>query len=98
MKYEIGDIIIVFFPFSDKSDIKKRPALITDVGDNFYEICQITSTNRTRQFKGVWINKDSFIGKQMGIKKNSFINFENRIKITDDFILKKIGFYADFKK
>lgn len=41
-----GDIVVLYFPFPDLSDSKKRPALVLAdlIGDDII-LCQITSKN-----------------------------------------------------
>ena len=42
-----GDIVVIPFPFSDLSGIKRRPALvITDLSGNDVILCQVTSVAR----------------------------------------------------
>ncbi len=95
MLYEKGDVILVLFPYEEKNMTKKRPALVLDVHEGYYTICQITSRNKTGQSPGMWILKDSPLGRQMGIMTDSFINLGRTVKITEDFIDKKIGHYPD---
>jgi mRNA interferase MazF len=39
-----GDVVVVFFPFSDLSNAKKRPALVlADLSGEEVILCQITS-------------------------------------------------------
>ncbi len=74
---------------------KKRPALVLEVYDRVYKVCQITSKNRTGQFPGKWILKNSNIGRSMGILKDSFINMGRTVDVTEDYIDRKIGYYPD---
>ncbi len=41
--FEVGDVVVVKFPFSDLSNFKLRPALILFNENYDYVLCQITS-------------------------------------------------------
>lgn len=42
-----GDVVVVPFPFSDLSDLKKRPALVVaDLKGDDFILCQITTATR----------------------------------------------------
>ncbi len=42
MKYKKGNIILVLYPYVEKNMTKLRPALILEILENAYKICQIT--------------------------------------------------------
>jgi mRNA interferase MazF len=72
MKYKKGDIVIIGFPFSDLSTIKKRPALIISndmvnkTGD--YLMVQVTSIIRNDRLS-LTINKADFVnGKELPLQ------------------------------
>lgn len=96
MKYSEGDVVLVLFPYREKTQVKIRPALILEVLPNAYKICQITKTDlRPKSKKGIWIEKASDAGKSMKLKFDSFINLSFIIPITDAFIKRKIGYYPN---
>lgn len=92
---DCGDIVVVLFPYSEKDGrAKPRPALIIreDCVEEYY-LCQITTTDRSDKLAGKWITVDSPEGKEMGITKNSFVNYEHRTLLKKIFVSKKIGTY-----
>ena len=84
-----GDIIVVKFPFSDLSEVKKRPSIVIGVLDrNDYLICQITGNSFNANEEIALNNKDIIIGK---LRKNSFIRFTKISTIEHSLIEYKIG-------
>jgi len=91
-RFYSGDVILVLFPFKDGIGAKKRPAVvIREDSLDEYLICQITSKNRSNEFKGFWVEKESEEGKKMRLLQDSFINAENYIVVRGIMIDKKIG-------
>ncbi len=82
-----GDIVVLSFPYSDLSNIKKRPALViaTTKGHNII-LSQITTVQRNNEdlvhltkkdFTKGHLNKDSFINiSQILTAKESRINYK----------------------
>ena len=95
MKLSKFDLILVDFPFSDLSKIKKRPALVIKSleGDNTI-LCQITTKKR-------WINKyEVFLPKASckgNIKFDSFIYLDMVFTLHKNLIHEKIGEIKDIK-
>lgn len=91
--YEIGDVVLVHFPFrEDPQQTKPRPAIIIDKdGVPTFVLVQITSTNRSDKLKGKWVPKDSKAGKSMGLLCDSFVNYENVVRLSSLYIIRKIG-------
>ncbi|OGI15243.1 hypothetical protein A3K63_04200 [Candidatus Micrarchaeota archaeon RBG_16_49_10] len=91
--YEAGDIVLVPFPFTDLSGMKKRPALV--VSNNMYNrssedfiICSITSNLQNREHSVLISSSDlesGFIPKTSIVKVNNIHNFKQGLA------LKKIG-------
>ena len=86
------DIIIVPFPFSDQSGMKKRPALVVS-NDRFNEsapdliICAITS-NIDNEAYTVYIKHEDW---KDGLYSESCVKVSNILTIDRDLVLKKIG-------
>lgn len=84
-----GDVVVVPFPFSDLSSVKRRPAfVITVLEGNDLILCQITSKG-VRDNYAIPVNDSDFAGG--GLKQPSNIR-PNRIFTADNHIvLYKIG-------
>ncbi len=49
--YESGDIVLLVYPFSDRTETKQRPALVlVDTGDNDIIVARITGQNLQTPF------------------------------------------------
>jgi mRNA interferase MazF len=60
VKFTPGEVVVVPFPFSDLSGVKRRPALvIADWGGRDLMLCQITSRVKNDKF-GVMIEPTDF--------------------------------------
>lgn len=93
MMYEQGDIVIVPFPFSDLSSIKKRPVLIlskTQENNIFDDIitCGITSHLKRTKYS-VLINNDNL--EQGNIPKESSIKVDKLFTLNKNIIEKKVA-------
>ena len=84
-----GDVVVVPFPFSDLTQIKRRPALVVAnlLGDDLI-LCQITSQNIKDSYAIAISNNDFSSG---GLNQNSNIR-PNRIFTADSkIIIYKVG-------
>ena len=55
-----GDVIVLNFPFSDFTGVKRRPALVlSDLEGNDIILCQITSQSKTDKYS-VRLEKNDF--------------------------------------
>ena len=91
MKYKKGDIVIISFPFSDLSRIKKRPTLIisneivNQTGD--YLMIQVTSKIRNDKLT-LPINKTDYINnKELPLK--SCIRLHKIFLLNESLIISK---------
>jgi mRNA interferase MazF len=86
------DIVLVPFPFSDQSGMKKRPALIVS-DDKFNQassdiiICAITS-NIDNDFHTVLIKPDDW---KDGLYSESCVKVANILTVEKRIVLKRIG-------
>lgn len=63
-----GDIVVLNFPFSDLSGVKRRPALVlSDLDGNDIILCQITSNNKLDKYS-LSLNDDDFIEGKLASK------------------------------
>ncbi len=87
------DIVLVPFPFSDKSGSKVRPALIVS-NDTFNKtsgdivICAITSNLKQTQYSLIIDQKDIETGE---LYDTSTIKVESIAKINKSFVLKTVA-------
>ena len=84
-----GDIVVIPFPFSDLSAVKRRPAFVVQkLPGNDLILCQITS-QKFRDKYSLLINKDDFA--RSGLNRISFVR-PGRIFTADIGIVKyRIG-------
>jgi len=83
------DIVLVDFPFSDLTKIKKRPALVINSleGENAI-LCQITTKRRNIQKYEILLPKEFCKGD---IRFNSFIYVDMIFTLHKSLIYRKIG-------
>ena len=89
MKFNKFDIVLVDFPFSDLSQIKKRPALVIKSleGENTI-LCQITTKRRIIKKYEVALKKEECYGN---IMFDSFIHIDMIFTLHRNLIHEKIG-------
>jgi mRNA interferase MazF len=90
-----GDVVVIPFPFSDLSGVKRRPAFVlTDLPGDDIILCQITSTARADPFS-IPISQVDFVSGSLSI--DSFIR-PNKIFTADkDIVLYTKGHLSDLK-
>ena len=88
-KFIKGDIVVVSFPFSDLSQIKKRPAFVVNkLNGNDIILCQITSQT-IRDKYSISIQKTDFAFGNLSVNSNIR---PNRIFTADrNIIFYKVG-------
>jgi len=95
--YKQGDIILVWFPHSDLTTVKKRPAIVLQADDlqtglDQLIIGMITSNMMRRGHKSrIFIDPDTEKGKNSGLLGNSVIMTDNIATLRISEIYKKIG-------
>jgi len=93
IKYRQGEILIVPFPFSDLSNVKRRPVLVlSNEGDNKNSkdliICGITSNLRDKKHSIIVENHNLLFG-QIPIK--SLIKTDKLFTIEKSIVIKKVA-------
>ncbi len=85
--FEFGDIVLLKFPFTGGSDIKKRPAMVVkDTGDGDFIVCRITSQvyNTVYDFRVIdW--------KNYGLKLPSTIRLHKIATLEKELAIQIIG-------
>lgn len=101
MTYKRGDIVLVYFPFSDFKTVKQRPALVVQA-DGLSTglpniILALITSNMTRAGLScrvaVW-NTDKEFGKTR-LHSNSVILTDQLATIDQTLIAKKLGIISD---
>lgn len=84
-----GDVVIVYFPFSDSSQSKKRPALVlTNLYGDDAIICQITSQD-VRDGYSVSLTDTDFV--EGGLQRPSNIRPNKLFTLHQAIIDRKVG-------
>jgi len=84
-----GQIVVVPFPFSDLSDLKKRPAMvISSLYGNNLILAQITSRYRTIRYS-LDIKVEDFEKGNLHI--DSFVNCDKIFTLDKGIILNSVG-------
>ena len=98
--YKQGDIVLVWFPNSDLTTLKKRPAIILqadslNTGLDQVIISMITSNIERKYHKSrIFVDTQTEIGKKTGLLSNSVIMTDNIATVLHSEIYKKIGSLA----
>jgi len=98
MNVKRGDVVLVDFPFSDKTGHKVRPALVvqSDVWNQRLDdtvIALITSSRHRRIGAATQYSIDisTIEGQQTGLRLNSIVQCENIMTYHKSLILRVIG-------
>lgn len=84
-----GDIVVTYFPFSDLSDAKKRPALVlAALRGNDVILCQITS-QAVRDSDAVLLEQADFV--HGGLRQTSNIRPNRLFTAEESIILYRAG-------
>jgi mRNA interferase MazF len=84
-----GDVVVTYFPFSDLSDAKKRPALVlADIARNDVILCQITS-QAVRDADAIVLEQDDFV--EGGLRQTSHIRPNRLFTAEERIILYRAG-------
>jgi mRNA interferase MazF len=99
MRFHRGDVVLVDYPFSDRTGSKIRPALIvqTDalngrIADTI--VISITRSAHRASTTQLPIDIATPDGKASGLRQNSMVQCENLLTIDQRFILSVIGHLA----
>jgi mRNA interferase MazF len=97
IRYKRGDFVLVYYPFSDLSQQKKRPALVVSRNDDNDRLENIILVPLT-SYKGytiepthILLHKDSDDGRFAGIQTDSIIKCEGIVSLSKRFVDKVIG-------
>lgn len=93
-----GDVVLVDFPFSDRTGSKVRPCLVVQNNSNNQRLDDtivVTITSRTRYVAAeptqLLIDVTTPAGRQSGLLFTSAVLCENILTVDASFVLRKIG-------
>ena len=86
-KYNIGDVWWTYFPYSDKDDYKRRPAIVIDDETIAILAMYVTSQNREKNPYSIFIQD----WKEAGLPKESWTRIDKIIKLSERNMDRKIG-------
>ena len=98
MKVSRGDVVLVDYPFSDRTGSKVRPCLVVQGNRNNQRLDDtivVTITSRT-QFASaeptqLLVERKTAAGRQAGLLFDSAVQCENILTVDLQFIRRKIG-------
>ena len=86
MKYKTGDILLLAFPYSDGSTVKRRPALVlADTGDDDIIVARITSQKAQSKY-----DVDIIDWQQAGLKIPSIARLHKIATLEKKLIDRKL--------
>jgi mRNA interferase MazF len=91
-----GDVVLVDYPFSDRTGSKVRPALIVQADSLNRRITDtilaaISRSTHRASTTQLFIDISAPEGKQTGLRQNSMIQCENLLTYDQRLIITKIG-------
>lgn len=96
-QFEIGQVVVVKFPFSNLAHAKNRPALVLAVGDYGNPVlCQITSMAGDKLDWVIQINKADMEGK--GLEILSYIRVDKIFTADPSIIVSTVGIISATKR
>ena len=96
MSVSRGDVVLVDYPFSDRTGSKVRPALVVQVDGLNQRITDtilaaISRSTHRPSAEQLFIDLSTSEGGQTGLRQNSMIQCENLLTYDQRLIITKIG-------
>ncbi|MDB5341373.1 MAG: transcriptional modulator of MazE/toxin, MazF [Planctomycetaceae bacterium] len=97
MKFQRGDVVIVYFPFSSGTGAKVRPALVVQNDINNRRLSNLivatitTMTRRSDEPTQFLVDLASPIGQLSGLAHDSVVTCENLATLNESLVRAKIG-------
>lgn len=96
MSVSRGDVVLVDYPFSDRTGSKVRPALVVQTDSLNHQITDtilaaISRSSHRASTEQVFIDISTPEGGQTGLRQNSMIQCENLLTYDQRLIITKIG-------
>ena len=89
MHYNVGDILLVKFPFTNLKKSKKRPILVVKSQNNLGDIVCFQITSNAEQTNLLEIKKENLSHSIFAI--NSFVKYDKCFTLSSDIIEKKLA-------
>lgn len=86
-----GDVVLVPFPFTDLTKVKRRPALVLVVGELDVTVSFITTQLKWQETNDLMIDPKS----DNGLKSISLIKLTKLATIDKDLVIGKLGSLSD---
>ena len=90
-KYNIGDVWWIHFPYSDKNEMKRRPAIVIDDDTIAILAMYVTTKNKENNPYNILI-KD---WKSAGLPRESWTRIDKIVQISEWYMDRKIGELSD---
>lgn len=88
-KYKTGEVVWALVPFSDGTGQKARPCIILELDRDcryfLMECCSLLDKHHKMQGIIIRENHEEFFN--MGLKNSSFINFSNKVRLPEKFLI-----------
>ncbi|MEA2017137.1 MAG: type II toxin-antitoxin system PemK/MazF family toxin [Campylobacterota bacterium] len=93
MTYNIGDIILVKFPFTNLTKSKKRPVLVVKNENEYNDIICFQITSNNEQSNLLKINNNDLYNSNLTLE--SYIKYDKCFTISSKVVDKKIATVND---
>ena len=90
-KYNVGDVWWIHFPFSDKDEVKRRPAIVID--NETIAILAMYVTTKNKENNPFCILIEDW--KLAGLPKESWTRIDKIVEISEWYMASKIGELSD---
>ena len=88
-RFVSGNLVVIDFPFSDLTELKRRPSLVLkNISGNDFILCQITSNSYHQHEEVIITNNDLSEGK---LRKFSYVRFTKLFTLDKSLIRYKLG-------
>jgi len=89
MSYNIGDILLIRFPFTDLSSIKKRPVILIQNENKQGDFVCFQVTSKTTQDKLIAIQNDHLSSGQLKLVSN--VKYDKCFTLNSSIVYKKLA-------
>jgi mRNA interferase MazF len=87
--FERGELVLVPFPFSDLSAVKRRPVLVLTAPDGYGDFIALPVTSRPRAERGVPLTSADMLRGALPVP--SWIRTDRIVTLNTSLVVKSIG-------